>query len=80
MNDFLQSEDSWLLSPWAWAMVTGALALWCLVPRGRLVRWQIAAGGVLGVVSVGLARFAITDDRTARRSGAVLGGGGRYGR
>ena len=53
MNDFLQ-QDSWLLSPWAWAMVTGALALWCLVPRGRLVRWQLAAGGVLGVICVGL--------------------------
>lgn len=53
MNDFFQNE-TWLASPWAWAMVTGVLALWCLVPRGRLVRWQMAAGGVLGVISVGL--------------------------
>ena len=52
--DSLLRQDSWLLSPWAWALVTGALALWCLVPRGRFIRWQMAAGGVLGVVSLGL--------------------------
>ena len=53
MFDCLQN-DFWLLSPWAWALVTGAFSLWCLVPRGRFVRWQMAAGGVLGVISVGL--------------------------
>ena len=53
MNEFLQNE-TWLTSPWAWAMVTGVLALWWLVPRGKLVRWQMAAGSVLGVICVGL--------------------------
>lgn len=53
MIDLLQT-DSWLLSPWAWALVTGALAMWLLVPRGGRGRWRRAAGGVLGAVSVGL--------------------------
>jgi len=53
MTDLLHN-DSWLLSPWAWALVTAALALWCLTPKGRVQRWQTALGGVLGVVSMGL--------------------------
>ncbi len=53
MNSLLQS-DSWLFSPWAWALVAGALAMWLLVPRGGRGRWRRALGGVLGVVSVGL--------------------------
>ncbi len=53
MNDFLQQE-TWLTSPWAWALVTGAAALWCLVPRGRKSWFVAPAGGVLGVICVGL--------------------------
>lgn len=53
MGDLLQT-DAWLVSPCVWAAVTGALALWCLAPRGGRARWRRAGGGVLGAISVGL--------------------------
>ena len=47
-------DNNLLLSPWLWALVSGTCALGLLVPRGRMVRWQMALGGVLGIVSIGL--------------------------
>ena len=52
---FAQSDAPQLWrQPLVWAALTFVAALWLLAPRGRFSRWQMAAGGVLGVVSLGL--------------------------
>lgn len=53
--DQLFQNDSWLFSPWAWASLLGTLALWLLVPRGGVPRWQKALGSAAGVIALGLA-------------------------
>jgi NADH-quinone oxidoreductase subunit J len=54
MLNFLHNEP-WLLSPWTWAFLLGVVALWLIVPRGKVPRWQRVVGGIAGVVALGIA-------------------------
>lgn len=46
--------------PLTWAFLLGAGSLYLLLPRGPMVRWQRALGGVFGVIAVGLLAAQIT--------------------